>query len=114
MSGQFYQQRFHFMESDGREIELRGTGDQHFAHFETLDGYSVVLHKENGFYVYVRLNPQGNRLIPTELRPGIDDPALLGLTRESSSQIRWLKDWPLSPAARCKGDAAGSAGPANV
>ena len=42
MSMPFINKEFTFTQPDGSQLRVRGTGDQHHAIFETLDGYTVV------------------------------------------------------------------------
>ena len=42
MPAQFIGQVFTFKQPDGSTIQVRGWGDQHYAVFETLDGYTVT------------------------------------------------------------------------
>ncbi len=50
MSAPFINETFTFTQPDGTKIEVRGTGDQHYAVFETLDGYTVVENPQSGFF----------------------------------------------------------------
>jgi hypothetical protein len=50
MSTPFIGEVFTFTQPDGTEIQLRGWGDQHYAVFETLDGYTVTQNPETGYY----------------------------------------------------------------
>lgn len=78
MSTPFVNEEFTFVQPDGTELKVRGTGNQHQATFTTLDGYTVVRDPLSGFYQYARdlekTHPQ-----PSDLRAGSVDPALLGL-----------------------------------
>ena len=42
MAARFDGQIFTFTQPDGTPIQLRGWGDQYYAVFETLDGYTVA------------------------------------------------------------------------
>ena len=42
MSVPFFGKEFTFTQPDGSQIQVRGWGDQHYAVFETLDGYTVA------------------------------------------------------------------------
>lgn len=70
---------FKFTNPDGSEIEVRGWGDQHYAVFETLDGFTVIKDPQTGYYQYAQLAEDKNRLLPTGARVGQLDPRTLGL-----------------------------------
>ena len=70
---------FKLANPDGSEIEVRGWGNQYYAVFETLDGFTVVKDPETGFFQYARLSEDGNRLLPTGSRVGEVDPNRLGV-----------------------------------
>jgi hypothetical protein len=42
MSFPFFSKEFTFTQPDGTQFQVRGWGDQHYAVFETLDGFTVV------------------------------------------------------------------------
>src|SRR5262245_8978168 len=80
MSTPFIDEAFTFTNPDGSTIRLRGTGNQYYAVFETLDGYTVV-RDDTGFYRYASLSDDKNRLVPTSAQVGEADPQALGLQR---------------------------------
>lgn len=45
-----------FGQEDGSEIRLKVLGDEHYARYETLDGFAVVYDAEYGRYCYARLS----------------------------------------------------------
>lgn len=55
MSFPFSGKIFTFTQPDGSIINVRGWGDQHYARFETLDGYPVVENPLTNFYEYASL-----------------------------------------------------------
>ncbi|MFZ2651426.1 MAG: hypothetical protein WA210_15095, partial [Burkholderiaceae bacterium] len=57
-------QVFRFTQPDGSKIELRGWGDQYYAVFETLDGYTVTKNPASGYYEVARLSPDASALQP--------------------------------------------------
>ena len=61
----FQQREFTFTNPDGTEFQVRGSGNQFHAVFETLDGYTVTKDPETGFYQYARLSDGGDELLPT-------------------------------------------------
>ena len=64
MAVRFDGQVFTFTQPDGTTIQLRGWGDQYYAVFETLDGYTVTKNPATGYWEVARLAPDGNALEP--------------------------------------------------
>jgi M6 family metalloprotease-like protein len=64
MATPFNGKTFTFTQPDGSEIQVRGWGNQHYAVFETLDGYTVVKNPSTGFFEIARLSADGTRLEP--------------------------------------------------
>ena len=64
MAARFDGQIFTFTQPDGTPIQLRGWGDQYYAVFETLDGYTVAKNPATGYWEVARLAPDGNALQP--------------------------------------------------
>src|SRR5262245_10104380 len=81
MSVQFSAKVFTFTQPDGRQIQLRGWGNQHYAVFETLDGYTVMKNPQTGYFEIARLSADGNALEPTAGPPGRLDGAAAGVAR---------------------------------
>lgn len=79
MPAPFSDQRFTFSNPDGSTVEVRGWGNQYYAVFETLDGYTVVEDPETGYFTYARLSGGTGRLESTGVRAGQADPESLGL-----------------------------------
>jgi M6 family metalloprotease-like protein len=83
MATPFLGKTFAFTQPDGTKIDVRGWGDQHYAVFETLDGYTVVKNPRTGFFEIAQLSSDGARLEPapgpqghmdgarTPVRPGV-------------------------------------------
>lgn len=69
---------FETHQPDGTPIKLHIRGDEKFNWYEDLDGYTVVRNK--GQYVYAQLD-RNNRLVPTALAVGIDNPKAAGLRK---------------------------------
>ncbi|RPH55822.1 MAG: hypothetical protein EHM89_16500, partial [Acidobacteria bacterium] len=66
----FNAQVFTFTQPDDTKIQLRGWGDQHYAVFETLDGFTVTKNPTTGYYEVARLVADGSALEPA---PGPGD-----------------------------------------
>lgn len=81
MSMQFSGRTFTFTQPDGSKIQLRGSGDQHYAVFETIDGYTVTKNPVTGFYEVAQLSPDGNALQPAPGPGGGLDGASAGVPR---------------------------------
>jgi M6 family metalloprotease-like protein len=80
MSMPFHNRELTLTNPDGSEIQVRGSGDQFHAVFETPDGYTVTKDPETGFYQYARLSDSGDELIPTGVNVNGATPATeLGL-----------------------------------
>ncbi len=75
----FLNEEFTFTNPDGSTIQVRGSGNQYYAVFETLDGYTVVKDPQTGFYKYAQLSEDKNELLPTDAKVGEVDPQSLGL-----------------------------------
>lgn len=69
---------FEFRQPDGTRIMLRGQGDEFYARFETLDGYTVVFDPVERAYCYATVSPQG-RLVSTGVQTHRGRPSELGL-----------------------------------
>jgi M6 family metalloprotease-like protein len=90
MATRFNGQVFTFTQPDGSKVQLRGWGDQYYAVFETMDGYTVTKNPATGYWEVARLAPDGNALesAPTlgdrldGLRAGV--PRGLRIRRESA------------------------------
>lgn len=47
-------------------MEVIGSGNQFFAHFETVEGYTVVKDPQTGFYTYATSSDDNSRLLPVD------------------------------------------------
>ncbi|MHC4215312.1 MAG: M6 family metalloprotease domain-containing protein, partial [Planctomycetota bacterium] len=70
MASPFINKRFTFTQPDGTKFEVRGWGDQHFAVFETLDGYTVVKNPNTGFFEIAQVSNDGTMLESAPGPPG--------------------------------------------
>ncbi|MDN5870548.1 MAG: M6 family metalloprotease domain-containing protein [Nitrococcus sp.] len=64
MASPFIGKKFKLTQPDGSQFEVRGWGDQHYAVFETLEGYTIVKNPSTGFYEIAQLSSGGNMLEP--------------------------------------------------
>jgi len=64
MASPFVDKTFTFTQPDGMKFEVRGTGDQHYAVFETIDGYAVVKNPSTGFFEIAQVSSDGTMLEP--------------------------------------------------
>ncbi len=81
MSIPFRGRVFTFTQPDGSAIQLRGWGDQNYAVFETLDGYTVTKNPATGFYEVAQVTSDGNALTPAPGPGGALDGAGAGVPR---------------------------------
>jgi M6 family metalloprotease-like protein len=100
----FFDEEFRFTQPDGTQFQVRGTGDQHSAVFETLDGYTIVENPNTGYYHYAKLDDATNDLVPLETRVGLLEsrpPALARHIRPSADVLRSKTDAAIteSPSA---------------
>lgn len=69
MASPFVNKVFTFTQPDGTEFKVRGSGDQHYAVFETLEGYTVVRNPQTGFYEIADVSHDGTLLEPVSNPP---------------------------------------------
>ena len=69
-----------FTQPDGTAIQVRGSGDEFYAVFETLDGYTVLCDPALKAYCFARLASDG-QLVSTGVQIHQGDPVALGLTK---------------------------------
>src|SRR5262245_18510688 len=100
MSTRFSGKVFTFTQPDGSKIQLRGFGDQNYAVFETLDGYTVTKNPVTGYYEVAQLTPDGNAL----------QPAIAGLDGGVAGVTRGLRVRPESARAAARASALLTAG----
>ncbi len=90
----FINQRFTFTNPDGSTVEVVGSGNQFFAHFETDDGYTVVKDPQSGYYTYAATSKDNRHLLPVNNGiVGRVDPESLNLkkhVRVSASAARGI------------------------
>ncbi len=77
----FYNKEFEFTQPDKTQIRLRGWGNQNYAIFETLDGFTVIKDPVTGYYEYAKLSADESFLEPTGIRVGLVDPAVIGIEK---------------------------------
>lgn len=73
-----FAKQFHFTQPDGTRITLWGQGDEFYAVFETLDGYTVRFNQQIQAYEYAQLSTDGDQLLSTGVVVGQGDPVALG------------------------------------
>ncbi len=75
MASPFISKTFTFTQPDGTQFQVRGWGDQHYAVFETLDGYTVTRNPATGFYEIAQVSNDGSMLEPAPVPHGSLDGA---------------------------------------
>lgn len=80
MSSPFYGQEFTFIQPDQTRIHIRGWGNQEYAVFESLEGFTIVKNPETGFYEYAQLSSDNSSLETTGIKVGEPIPDTLNLT----------------------------------
>jgi M6 family metalloprotease-like protein len=70
MASPFIAKKFTFTQPDGTQFEVRGWGDQHYAVFETTDGYTITKNPQTGFYEIAQLSSDGTMLEPAPVPQG--------------------------------------------
>ncbi|MDP5279185.1 M6 family metalloprotease domain-containing protein [Sphingomonas sp. DG1-23] len=78
MSMPFIDAEFTFTQPDGSPLQVRGTGNQHQARFETLDGFTVVRDPATGYYEYAAPADSGAGLLASGVTVGAADPGAVG------------------------------------
>ncbi len=106
MSFPFLDKKFTFTQPDGTKIQLRGWGDQHYAVFETFDGYTVVKNPSTGFFEIAQVSNDGSMLESAPGPPGNLDGVRAGvqpglrITREAA-RIRGMEGSLRMGGRRC-------------
>ena len=65
------------VQPDGSKLHCFATGDEYYNYLHDKEGYTIILNRETGYYVYA--TKDGEQLIPTPYIPNIDNPAKVGL-----------------------------------
>ena len=111
MSMPFAGKTFTFTNPDGSTFEVRGWGDQYYAVFETLDGYTVVKDPATGYYQYAVLSDDKNSLVPSGTRMwGLETLKTSGCGRKSASGRRLHARLLAARRPRCKESGGGRPG----
>ena len=76
-----FDRQISFRQPGGTTVQLHGWGDEFYAFFESLDGYTVVFDPAAKAYYYASLSPDQQRLLPTKLQVGKGNPAKLGIAK---------------------------------
>jgi M6 family metalloprotease-like protein len=74
-----FAKRITFTQPGGAAVTLWGQGDEFYAVFETLDGYTVVFDQAQQAYCYARLSPDGAQLLSTGTQVQAGTGTALGL-----------------------------------
>ncbi|HZN08117.1 MAG TPA: M6 family metalloprotease domain-containing protein [Pyrinomonadaceae bacterium] len=88
MSGIFNEQ-LTFKQENGPDVRLVVMGDEHYAHYETIDGYTVVYDVEKGLYCYaITVN---GRFVSTGVPMNAAPPPEIRRHITESEEVRQLK-----------------------
>ncbi len=79
MAFPFNGQEFTFTQPDNTKIKVKGWGNQYYAVFETLDGFTIIENPDTGFYEYAARSNSGNELVSTGIKVGEQIPSTLQL-----------------------------------
>lgn len=79
MPAPFINEEFVFTNPDGSSITVKGWGNQHYAVFETVDGYTITKDPQSGFFQFADISDDKNELLASGANVGEVDPATLGL-----------------------------------
>jgi immune inhibitor A len=93
---------FVIIQPDSSSFQTRQVGDERGAHFETLDGYTVVKDEAN-WWNYAKKDENG-KLISTGQRAGFADPKSLGLPKHLHPTVTTIE------VTSAEGQITGSAG----
>ncbi|WP_207434663.1 M6 family metalloprotease domain-containing protein [Sabulibacter ruber] len=83
MATPFFNQEFTFTQPDGTTLQVKGSGNQFHATFETLDGFTVIKDPVSGFFQYANL--EFDELKPSGIIPEKANPNLLGFSKKLRS-----------------------------
>lgn len=72
-----------FPQENGPDVQLRVFGDEHYARYETIDGYTAIYDEAQGRFCYASLS--GNRFVSTGVP--IDQPPPPGLVRHLQESL---------------------------
>ncbi|MGP1385935.1 MAG: M6 family metalloprotease domain-containing protein [Thainema sp.] len=100
MSVPFFDEEFTFTQPDGTQFQAKGWGDQHYAIFETLDGFTIVQDPETGFYCYARANEDASELESTGVKVGLVEPSNLALSPHTRLNPSVAKERALQAAGQ--------------
>lgn len=78
-----------FPQENGPDVRLRVFGDEHYARYETMDGYTVVYDESLGMFCYADL--LGNRLVSTGVTLDQPPPAHLVRHLQESATVKQAK-----------------------
>ena len=75
-----------FKQGAGAEIQLRVFGDEHYARYETLDGFTAIYDRQLELFCYAAL--EGNRLVSTGVPVGDSPPNIVRHLQETITARR--------------------------
>jgi hypothetical protein len=105
MAFPFSGQEFTFTQPDNTKIKVKGWGNQYYAVFETLDGFTIIENPDTGFYEYAQVKESGNALESTGIKVGTPIPSTLKLVPKirinpTAAKLQADKAKKMEPQAR--------------
>ncbi|WP_295103815.1 M6 family metalloprotease domain-containing protein [uncultured Candidatus Kuenenia sp.] len=79
MPAPFCGKEFTFTQPNGTKFQVKGWGNQYYAVFESLDGFTIMKDPATGYYHYAQVSADGKTLQPTKIRVGTGDPRFIGI-----------------------------------
>lgn len=75
-----------FAQSNGSEVQLRVFGDEHYARYETVNGFTTLFDNERGVFCYARL--AGDNLVSTGVPTSEESPRGIVRHLQEPDQVR--------------------------
>lgn len=86
-----FAQKISFTQPDGTPIELWGQGDEFYATFETLDGYTVVFDQARKAYCFAELSADDGELVSTGVSVSGGNSQITGLEKHLRPGIEAMR-----------------------
>ena len=80
-------------QKDGSTLHLYASGDEFYNWLHDKDGFTIILDKKTGYYVYAEL--KSGELVPTKLPAVTSNPSALGLMPWLRHSDSWIQQYKL-------------------